>query len=86
LVYVEWFTALHRRDPASGLYIVTRLTRHHRPNVVIISADCIVRACHLQAQCGKEINADWSADNVLDRAAAFYVNSYIDLDMFITLE
>ncbi|KAI6156715.1 hypothetical protein BKA82DRAFT_4009271 [Pisolithus tinctorius] len=72
LVYVEWFTALHRRDPASGLYIVTRSTRHHRPNVAIISADCIVRACHLQARCGKEINADWSADNVLDRAAAFY--------------
>ncbi|KAI6156712.1 hypothetical protein BKA82DRAFT_4325524 [Pisolithus tinctorius] len=86
LVYVEWFTALHRRDPASGLYIVTRSTRHHRPNVAIISADCIVRACHLQARCGKEINADWSADNVLDRAAAFYVNSYINLDMFITLE
>ncbi|KAI6155504.1 hypothetical protein BKA82DRAFT_3967408 [Pisolithus tinctorius] len=86
LVYVEWFTALHRRDPASGLYIVTHSTRHHRPNVAIISADRIVRACHLQARCGKEINADWSADNVLDRAATFYVNSYIDLDMFVALE
>ncbi|KAI6156697.1 hypothetical protein BKA82DRAFT_3933183, partial [Pisolithus tinctorius] len=30
LVYVEWFTALHRRDPASSLYIVTRSTCHHR--------------------------------------------------------
>ncbi|KIO00561.1 hypothetical protein M404DRAFT_29488 [Pisolithus tinctorius Marx 270] len=86
LVYVEWFTALHRHDPASGLYIVTHSTRHHRPNVAIISADRIVRACHLQARCGKEINADWSADNVLDRAATFYVNSYIDLDMFVALE
>ncbi|KIN96960.1 hypothetical protein M404DRAFT_161760, partial [Pisolithus tinctorius Marx 270] len=86
LIYVEWFTALHHHDPASGLYIVTRSTRHHHPNVAIISADRIVHVCHLQAQCMKEINADWSVDNVLDRAATFYVNSYIDLDMFVALE
>ncbi|KIO00550.1 hypothetical protein M404DRAFT_152471, partial [Pisolithus tinctorius Marx 270] len=86
LVYIEWFTVLHCHDPASGLYIVTCSTCHHCPNVVIISADCIVHACHLQARCRKEINADWSADNMLDRAAAFYVNSYINLDMFVALE
>ncbi|KIK24335.1 hypothetical protein PISMIDRAFT_70034, partial [Pisolithus microcarpus 441] len=30
LAYVEWFTTLQRRDPVSGLFIVTRSTRNRR--------------------------------------------------------
>ncbi|KIK12222.1 hypothetical protein PISMIDRAFT_70931, partial [Pisolithus microcarpus 441] len=30
LAYVEWFTTLQRRDPVSGLFIVTRSTRNWR--------------------------------------------------------
>ncbi|KAI6027893.1 hypothetical protein BKA83DRAFT_4049135, partial [Pisolithus microcarpus] len=86
LVYMEWFTALHHKDQVSGLYIVSRSTCHHRPNVSIISADCIVHLCHLQARCGKQISGDWSSDSVLDMASHFYINSYIDLDMFIAFE
>ncbi|KAI5987191.1 hypothetical protein EDD15DRAFT_2174021 [Pisolithus albus] len=86
LAYVEWFTALHRRDPASGLYIVSRSTRNRRRNVSIISIDRIIRPCHLQPRCGKEISNEWSSDNVLEKATSFYVNSYIDLDTFLALE
>ncbi|KAI6155933.1 hypothetical protein BKA82DRAFT_3968424, partial [Pisolithus tinctorius] len=86
LVYIEWFTVLHHHGPASSLYVVTHSTCHHCPNVAIISANCIVHMCHLQVQCRKEINADWSVDNMLLRAAAFHMNSYINLDMFVTLE
>lgn len=68
LAYVEWFTALHRRDPVSSFI------------------DRIVRPCHLQARCGKEISKDWASANVLEKATSFYVNSYIDLDTFLALE
>ncbi|KIK14334.1 hypothetical protein PISMIDRAFT_117262, partial [Pisolithus microcarpus 441] len=82
LAYVEWFTALQRRDPVSGLYIITRSTRNRSRNVSVISVDCIIRPCHLQARCRREISKDWTADSVIEKAASFYVNSYIDLDMF----
>ncbi|KAI6011028.1 hypothetical protein BKA83DRAFT_4467357 [Pisolithus microcarpus] len=86
LAYVEWFTTLQRRDPVSGLFIVTRSTRNHRRNASIISIDRIDRACHLQGRCGREISKEWSADSVLENAASFFVNSYIDLDTFLSLE
>ncbi|KAI6010294.1 hypothetical protein PISMIDRAFT_65178, partial [Pisolithus microcarpus 441] len=59
LVYVEWFTALRRKDQVSGLYIVSHSMCHHHPNVSIISTDRIVCLCHLQARCGKQISGDW---------------------------
>ncbi|KAI6128677.1 hypothetical protein EDD16DRAFT_1547518 [Pisolithus croceorrhizus] len=37
-------------------------------------------------QCRKEISKDWALANVLEKAVSFYVNSYIDLDMFLALE
>ncbi|KAI6029102.1 hypothetical protein BKA83DRAFT_4461835 [Pisolithus microcarpus] len=86
LAYVEWFTTLQRRDPVSGLFIVTRSTRNWRRNASIISIDRIDRACHLQGRCGREISKEWSADSVLENAASFFVNSYIDLDTFLSLE
>ncbi|KAI6008601.1 hypothetical protein EDC04DRAFT_2581909 [Pisolithus marmoratus] len=86
LVYIEWFTVLHCKDPVSSLYVVNHSMCHHHPNVSIISADCIVQLCHLQAQCRKHISADWSWYSVLEQATHFYGNSYIDLDMFTTLE
>ncbi|KAI6016141.1 hypothetical protein BKA83DRAFT_4032918, partial [Pisolithus microcarpus] len=66
LAYVEWFTTLQWQDPVSGLYIVMCSTRNHRRNAAIISIDRIVRVCHLQARCGREISKDWSAASVLE--------------------
>ncbi|KAI6108113.1 hypothetical protein F5141DRAFT_1189106 [Pisolithus sp. B1] len=86
LAYVEWFTTLQCQDPATSLYVVTCSTRNHRRNASIISIDCIDHACHLQGWCGREISKDWSADCILEKAASFFVNSYIDLDMFLSLE
>ncbi|KAI6098382.1 hypothetical protein EDD16DRAFT_1767608 [Pisolithus croceorrhizus] len=86
LAYVEWFTTLQCQDPATSLYVVTCSTRNHRHNASIISIDCIDHACHLQGWCGREISKDWSADCILEKAASFFVNSYIDLDMFLSLE
>ena len=58
---------------------------NHWHNVAVISIDHFTCPCHLQGQCGKNICLNWSSDNVLEMASAFYVNSYIDLDTFIAL-
>ena len=85
LAYVEWFTSLRRHDPISGQFIISHSTRNHQRNVSVISADRFTRPCHLQAQCGRNISSDWTANNVLETASAFHVNSYIDLDTFVAL-
>ncbi|KIM58472.1 hypothetical protein SCLCIDRAFT_128060, partial [Scleroderma citrinum Foug A] len=85
LAYVEWFTSLCRHDPISGQFIVSHSTWNHQRNVSVISADRFVCPCHLQAQCGRNISSDWTANNALETASAFHVNSYIDLDTFVAL-
>jgi hypothetical protein len=82
LVYVEWFTPLGRPETLTGMHVVSRSTRFHRRNAAIISADRIVRSCHLVGKCGQKINHDWTTDNVLDLASHFYINPYIHVDSF----
>ncbi|KAH7918952.1 hypothetical protein BV22DRAFT_1108238 [Leucogyrophana mollusca] len=75
LVYIEWFTPLH-------MYIVSHLTQQCRHHAAVVSVDRIVQNCHLMAKCGREIGTDWTTDNVLKRANAFFVNWYIDIESF----
>ncbi|KAI6096530.1 hypothetical protein EDD16DRAFT_1773567 [Pisolithus croceorrhizus] len=77
LAYVKWFTALQQHNPVSGLFIITHSTQNCCHNVSIISVDCT---------CRREISSKWTADSVIEKATSFYVNSYIDLDMFLSLE
>ncbi|KAG6826722.1 hypothetical protein H0H92_014714 [Tricholoma furcatifolium] len=83
LTYIEWFTPLSRPDQVTGMYLVHRSTRAHRPNAEIVSIDRIVRACHLIPKCGREIDRKWTKDNVLEKAAAFWINPYISVEMFV---
>ncbi|KAI5999520.1 Zn-finger domain-containing protein [Pisolithus albus] len=85
LAYMEWFTALLRHDPVTGLYVVSRSTRNRRPNVSVVGVDRFIRACHLQAICGRQVSTEWTSDDVLEKASSFHVNSYIDLDTFSAL-
>ena len=82
LVYIEWFTLLGTPDPLTGMHIISRSTRQLRRNSVIVPVTQIVRACHLIGKSGRNINSQWTMDNVLDHATSFYVNHYIHVDDF----
>jgi len=82
LAYVEWFTPLRTKDPVTGMYLINRSTRSGRRNAEIVSATRIVRACHLIAKCGRQINHTWTTDNILEEATTFWVNRYIHVDTF----
>ncbi|KAH7906526.1 hypothetical protein BJ138DRAFT_1137941 [Hygrophoropsis aurantiaca] len=85
LAYVELFTPLNQIDRATGMYTISRSTRFHRRNSIIIGVNRILRTCHLVAKCNRNINAEWTTDNVLERASMFYVNKYIDVETFEVL-
>ena len=83
LVYIEWFMALGQINPVTGMYSVQHSTCHHHPNAKIVVVDCIVQSAHLMAKSGHELNRDWTTSNVLEKAEIFWVNPYINVDMFI---
>ena len=87
LAYVEWFTRLGSIDPNTGLRLVTRSTRQGQRNAEIVSADRIVRGCHLIPRFGQTISSSWTADNVLEQSSIqYFVNPYINVDTFTLLK
>ncbi|KAF8804478.1 hypothetical protein BYT27DRAFT_7258947 [Phlegmacium glaucopus] len=83
LAYIKWFTPLGMPDRVTGMYVVRRSTRHHHPNAEIVSVDRFVRGCHLMGKVGRVLDRTWTTDNILQKATSFWVNSYINADMFI---
>src|ERR1700733_9757889 len=83
LAYVEWFTALGQLDRVTGMYSIRHSTCHHRPNAEIIAVDRIVPSAHLMGKSGREINCNWTTSNILQKAEVFWVNPYINTDMFV---
>ncbi|KAJ7088511.1 hypothetical protein B0H15DRAFT_982284 [Mycena belliarum] len=73
LAYVEWFTGFNQPDKNTGFHTVHRSSRSQRRNAVVVSVEHI---------CGAKIDRSWTTDNVIDKAAFFYFNPYIDVDTF----
>ncbi|TDL16783.1 hypothetical protein BD410DRAFT_730882 [Rickenella mellea] len=83
LVYLHWFKPLTSCDEQLGMYKISRSTRNLEPNSEIISADRIYRACHLIPRFGAgSVDPSWTSANVTQKATEFYVNPYINFDMF----
>ena len=83
LAYVEWFTPLGIPDHITGMYIVRRSMRRHEPNTEVILVDRLVRGCHLMGKAGRIIDRAWTSENILAKATNFWVNNYINADMFM---
>jgi hypothetical protein len=83
LAYIEWFTPLGVPDHITGLYVVRRSTRRRQPNTELVSVDRLVRGCHLMAKTGRTMDRSWTSDSILQKATSFWVNNYINLDMFV---
>jgi hypothetical protein len=82
LAYIEWYTPFQRRDATTNLYQVSRSSRNRRANAEVVSVDRILGLCHLAPKCGSHVDRRWTSENVLDMAAAFFVNPYLSLHTF----
>ncbi|KAF8230444.1 hypothetical protein L208DRAFT_1281717, partial [Tricholoma matsutake] len=83
LAYIEWFMTLGQLDPVTGMYSIQHLMCHRCPNAEIVAVDWIVHSAHLMGKSGRELNHNWTTSNVLEKAEVFWVNPYINIDMFI---
>ncbi|KAG1881926.1 hypothetical protein C8R48DRAFT_766905 [Suillus tomentosus] len=82
LAYIEWFTPLREPDRSSGLHQLSCLTRQLHRNAAVIHVDEIARPCHLIPKMGQAVDRGWTSANVYESASDFYLNTFIDLDIF----
>ena len=83
LAYIEWFTPLGVPDPITGMHVVRRSTRRCEPNTELVTVDRLIRGCHLIGKAGRVMDRAWTNENVLQKAMNFWVNNYINQDMFM---
>lgn len=84
--YVEWFS----RTPSNpgryhGLKHIERTLIDDERVVSILPLDRVKRSVSLIPRFGPRINHTWTADNILEVCAEFYVNSFSDKHAYITL-
>ncbi|EIN09278.1 hypothetical protein PUNSTDRAFT_113700 [Punctularia strigosozonata HHB-11173 SS5] len=76
LAYVEWFTPFRRPHPVHGMYQVARSVEQGVRQAEVVPLDCIEQSVHLIPKFGPKTSRQWTSNNVLDTATAFYVNCF----------
>ena len=79
---MEWFTPLVHPNNLTGMHIISQSTHLHHQNAAVVSTGDIVHGCHLMGKSSLKIDPSWTMDNVLDLATHFYLNPYINVDIF----
>lgn len=88
LAYVEWFSPFTQPDRIHGMYKVSPSyvgNQDRSLRVDVVEVKSIRRSCHLIPVCGSTIPRDWTSSTVLNLSKNFYVNTFSDLHMYMTL-
>lgn len=51
----------------------------------VVRLGAIRRSCHLVPKWGTKANLAWTNDNILDLCSTFYVNDFLDRDLYMTV-
>ena len=76
-----------RQLKSSGILLmlacqVSRSTHQLQRNAAVVPVNDLVRPCHLIPKMGQSVDRGWTGGNVYEAANDFYLNAYIDVDMF----
>ncbi|KAG1766094.1 hypothetical protein EDD22DRAFT_978596 [Suillus occidentalis] len=74
LIYVHWFRLLQTFDNDLQTFRLVRSSCQHGLNAVVLPADVLLRPCHL-IPC-------FTHKGVVNEVEHFYLNQYIDLELF----
>ncbi|KIK44335.1 hypothetical protein CY34DRAFT_23094 [Suillus luteus UH-Slu-Lm8-n1] len=75
LLYIHWFRPLQTFDDNLQTFRLARSSRQHGPHAVIVPATEVIHPCHVIPRFTRQ-------HHVVDDAEQFYLNKYIDLDLF----
>ncbi|KAF8486519.1 hypothetical protein JB92DRAFT_3258522, partial [Gautieria morchelliformis] len=82
LAYIEWFRQIGEPNEPLRMSPVSYATREGRHHAAIVPIHLILRSCHLTPKFGRQRNATWTAENVLDKCSDFFLNSHLSIYMF----
>ncbi|KAF8514654.1 hypothetical protein JB92DRAFT_2918097 [Gautieria morchelliformis] len=82
LAYIEWFRPIGEPNEPLCMPPVSYATREGRHHAAIVPIHSILRSCHLTPKFGRQRNATWTAENVLDKCSDFFLNSHLSIYMF----
>jgi hypothetical protein len=83
LLYVQWFSNPRRIEKDINMYLVDRiLTRDDRPLGEVIRLNSVTRQIQLIPKFGKGIRSFINSTNSLDVCKSFWVNSFMDKEVY----
>ncbi|KAI0349104.1 hypothetical protein OH77DRAFT_1465723 [Trametes cingulata] len=85
LLYVQWFRLFRAPDRVSGLHFTAHSTRNLRRSHAIISANRLLRPCHIIPKYDDTVDLIWTSQNILEQPIDFALNHYSDFHLFDTL-
>jgi hypothetical protein len=85
LAYVEWFSKFTLPESDHGMHKLKRSVQAGGRVASIIPVSSIRRSVHLFPKFGQEVPEDWTSDNVLEWCSTFYLNPFVDRNMYFIL-
>ncbi|KAI0819805.1 hypothetical protein BC628DRAFT_1400685 [Trametes gibbosa] len=86
LAYIEQFTSFTAPDTVHSLYKVNRQRDATGARLAsVVEVRNIRRSCHLLPVAGAVVPREWTSSTVLQSSDSFWVNSFSDLHMYMTL-
>jgi hypothetical protein len=84
--YLEWFSPFPSEPEHHHLmYRISRSYRRGHRCAAVVPITAIKRSVHLFPQFGPTVPSHWHASTILEQCQTFYVNPFIDKDMYKAL-
>jgi len=85
LAYVEWFSEFTSPESNHGMHKLKRSMQDGARVASIVPVSSIRRSVHLFPKFDRVVPADWNSDNVLEKCSTFYLNPFVDRNMYFIL-
>lgn len=85
LAYVEWFSKFTLPEANHGMHKLKRSMQDGHRIASVIPVSSIRRSTHLFPKFGPVVPEEWTSDNVLEKCSTFYLNPFVDRNMYFIL-
>ena len=85
LAYVEWFSKFSTPESNHQMYRVKHSIQNGERVASVIPVSSIRRSVHLFPKFGRVVPDDWTSENVLEKCSTFYLNPFVDRNMYFII-
>ena len=85
LAYVKWFSKFATPDRNHQMFKLSRSLEGGERIASIVPVSTIQRSAHLFPKFGPAVPEGWTSNNVLEKCATFYLNSFTDRHMYFVI-